>query len=247
MVNWPDAGLDSLPKPIATTKRNAAGFELSQVISDHATLLERMEARWGMDAASSTPTNVDDVLYVTGAGATAYGKRGLVKIAEASGTGSSGVITFSGIPATYRELELSIYGRSSASSTAVQCQMTLNGNTTAGDYDSEWGLASQTSASAVEHLGDVGYVDVGNFPGANSTANLFSSTKVWFPEYAQTTGWKTVHFLTANLLTLVTGNLTPRFGSAAFESTAALSSITLTLASGNWIAGSRATLWARAA
>lgn len=47
MVNWPSSGLDSLPKPTDTTKRNDPGFELHTVISDHATLIENIEETLG--------------------------------------------------------------------------------------------------------------------------------------------------------------------------------------------------------
>lgn len=217
------------------------GRKHSESHNDMGDVIEALIAKLGIGA--STPTNIDDVLYVTGTGATAFGKRGLSKIAEASGTGASGVITFSSIPATYRELEITVFGRGDTAATNVNCRMTINGNSTATDYDSEHGLASGISTTAVEHLGDVGYIDAGNFPAASSTSNLYSSTKLWLPEYANTSPWKVVQFLTSNLLTLLTGNLTPRFGAAAFESTAAISSLTFTLSAGNWTTASRITLW----
>jgi hypothetical protein len=42
-VTWPTTP-DTLPKPLSNTKRNAAGFELDVVITDHSTLLERLES-----------------------------------------------------------------------------------------------------------------------------------------------------------------------------------------------------------
>ncbi len=238
-ANLDDLPVDATDSETLFTMHDGTGH----VPATNAMLLWLLELGTKLGTGAATPTAADDVLYVSGAGATAYGKKGLVKIGDAAGTGASGVITFSSIPATYRELQATIYGRSSAAGPAVQCQMTINGDTTAGDYDSEWGLVSATTPSAIEHIGDVGYIDVGNFPGSNSTANLHSSTKLWFPEYAQTAGWKIVQFLTANALTLVTGNLTPRYGMGVLESTAAISSLTFTLASGNWTTASRITLW----
>lgn len=240
MVNFP-ASLDSLSNPGATTKRNDPGFELHSVISTLNDIAEAVETKLGTGA--STPTTADDVLYVSGTGATAYGKKGMVKLGEASGTGASGVITFSSIPATYRELQLSIYGRGTAAAAGVGVLMTLNGNTTAADYDYEFLQAIGASAAAGESLGANAYITCGSVPAASSTANLHSVTKITIPEYANTGGWKAVLVLAAGLATLTTGNLNPQFIGGAFESTAAIATIALTLTSGNWTTTSRVTLW----
>jgi hypothetical protein len=171
----------------------------------------------------------------------------LKKIAEVSGTGSSGVLTFSSIPATYRELEISIYGRSDTAATNALVQMTAENTPTAGAYDFENLFGNTSSAGAAQNLGASDYIQVGAVPGASSTANVYSTIKVWLPEYAKTSNFKSTLSFSAGIQTLTTGNLTVSVVGGLIEQTAAISILKLALSAGNWTPDSRATLWGRPA
>lgn len=167
----------------------------------------------------------------------------MLKIAEATGTGASGVLTFSSIPATFGVLHLVYYGRSTVSSTIANVLMTINGNTTAADYDYEYGQAAASAVTTSENLGAVANIAAGPVPGANSPSNLHASALLWLPEYAQASGMKTAHGVHGGQFDLTTGNFRPQFMSAVFEPTGAISSIALALSSGNWTTTSKARLY----
>jgi len=158
-----------------------------------------------------------------------------------SGTGASGVLTLT-VPAGYSEAELSIYGRSDTAATSVNVQMTCESSPTAGAYDHGYIIQTTATATGVENNGASNFILVGVLPGASSTANLYGSIGVWLPDYANTGGWKSCRFLSAGIGTLTSGSFNPSFGGGAFEQTAAITTIKLTLSTGNWTTASRARL-----
>lgn len=196
---------------------------------------------------ASVPTNIDDILYVTSAGATAFGKRGLVKIAEASGTGSSGVLTFSSIPATYRELELVLVGRSDTASTSAGVRVAFNGDATAANYLEQLMQAFSTTVSASEAIGANGFFSALSVAAASSTANVYGAARILLPEYANTSIFKPVEMRQFGAASSASSFVPAKLIVGEYKSTSAIASITVTLAAGNWTTLSRATLWGKAA
>jgi hypothetical protein len=144
-------------------------------------------------------------------------------------------ITFSSIPGTFSSLHLVVEGQSS--STSIDgISITFNGDTGT-DYDVS-GL--QTNGSSFQNA-NTHLLGAGNW-SSSSTTNRGSSLSAYIPGYAggffktvlgENTGW-------------FSGNpslITTSFG-ADWQNTAAITSITLTLASGsNFTAGTTATLY----
>ena len=168
---------------------------------------------------------------------------GLVLLGSATGTGSSGVLSFTSITGSYRELYLRIYGRSDTASTNVTVQMTLNSDTTAGHYVTEGLYATTTTPGAFEQMGSVGYITAATLPAASSSANVYGSAQVWIPEYAATSGYKPLTCFDSGVRTLSSGNAAPTFAGGIFTSTAAITRVDLTLSAGNWTTASRASLY----
>jgi hypothetical protein len=140
-------------------------------------------------------------------------------IATATGTGSSGVITFSSIPSTYKNLQLRVYIGASSSFATIR----FNGDTTASNY-------------RAHYLGG---------DGASSFAGTFASN-AYFPvtavtgvyagildllDYQNTNKYKTVRTLEG---TDNNGSGSVYLTSDLWMSTAAISSIVLTCNSGNF-------------
>ena len=172
------------------------------------------------------------------------GNSGLFLLQTVNGTGASGVLTLT-VPAGYQELELTLRARGDTVATLVGAQMTFNGDTTATNYNTEIVYASAAVPGSVEALGSLAYLGVGDFPAASSTANLYSTCKIWIPEYASTTGFKTVHCHNAGFRTLTTTNLIPQYVSGCWESETAITSIVVTASAGNWTTATVARLWGK--
>lgn len=217
--------ISSLARPTPTTKRNAgSGLALSTVIDAISDDLEAVEAVLGAGITSSLGV--------------------MRKIAEVSGNSSSGVLEFTSIPATYRALQLSIYGRSTAAgTTGIAMQVTLEASPTAGAYDDERIVATTTTVASAENLGGQNFFNFGFVPADGATANVFAAHRIFIHEYAQTVGFKVLQHESGTIVDLTTGNIQVRNSTGLWESTAAIDRIKLTLASGNWKTGSRATLW----
>lgn len=98
------------------------------------------------------------------------------------GAGGAGGFDFTSIPQTYTDLVVKLSARSSSTSTTVYSWMAFNLNysTTAYAYRRlDANGSSVTSASATNSA--VAYFSVTN--GANQTANTFSNTEIYIPNY----------------------------------------------------------------
>jgi hypothetical protein len=206
------------------------------------------------DIVDGTIVNVD----VNSAAAIAYAKLNLTgsivaadlaataalkKIAEVSGTGSSGVLEFSSIPATYRGLQLIGHGRSDAAVTGTFILMTFETSPTAGAYDYQVIASTGSTLVGAESIGAVDYIIAGEATGASSPASAMGGSVIDIPEYANTSIMKTVLANTYTPRVFSAGNLIQRCFGGTWELTAAIDRIRLTLASGNWTTSSRWTLY----
>lgn len=155
---------------------------------------------------------------------------GFEHIATAYGTGSSGTITFTGIPATFKHLQirgiaqgtgtsstdgtnLSLYVRYNSDATATQSYHVLYGNG-----------ASVLNGNAINQS----YQFVGNFNGGYTTdypANAYTASIIDILDYASTSKNKTSKFITGLPGTTAKNNVA--LGSTLLQSTSAVSSITI--------------------
>lgn len=163
------------------------------------------------------------------AGNTAYDPGAFVSIATATGTGSSGTITFSSIPSGYSSLQIRGIMRTDGSSTA---NIILNGDTGSnyaahqlygdGTTAGGGGVASSTS---ITQGGILGY-------GNTAAANLVGAFILDIHDYASTTRNKTTRVFTGR-----DDNSTATFlrlGSGLWMSTAAVTSVSIVLVSNNF-------------
>ena len=163
------------------------------------------------------------------AGNAAYSPVAFESIASATGTGSSGTITFSSIPSTYTSLQIRGIMRTDGGTTA---NIILNGDT-GSNYASHQlygdgtaaGAGGVASSTSITNGGILGY-------GSAAAANLVGVFILDIHDYASTTRNKTTRIFTGR-----DDNSTATFlrlGSGLWMSTAAVTSVSIVAASGNF-------------
>ena len=175
-------------------------------------------------------------LLSQGGGAGAAGA--FEQIATTFGTGSSGTITFSSIPSTYKHLQIRVVARSNDDNAISNLSMRINGDSAAnyswhfmqGFGTGAWS-SNATSASLIS-LRDILAGLTGNFPGVLIIDLL---------DYADTNKFKTVRALggftngtTQHQVSAISGN---------YRSSTAISSLSLSIALGSFITSSRFSLY----
>jgi hypothetical protein len=157
-------------------------------------------------------------------------------IATGFGTGSSGVISFSSIPATYKHLQIRYTAKNSSS--ATQMNITMNGVTSGvymrhsllGNGSAVSSTASSTSQTSIQLVESM----------ANSTfANAVNAGVIDILDYSSTsknTTIKALYGMADNLNRLY-------LSSGLYNQTTAVSSLTLTASADNFAALSRFSLY----
>jgi hypothetical protein len=163
------------------------------------------------------------------AGGTAY-----ESIASATGTGSSGTITFSSIPSTYTSLQIrGITKGSTVSNGMVSSTIRLNNDSGSNyAYHALYGNATTVTAQglATQPEGAIYYNSV--LSGASVT-NMVGAFILDLHDYASTSRYKTIRSFSGGDLN---GNGTSYVGltSSLWQSTSAVNSISIISLGGNW-------------
>ena len=160
-------------------------------------------------------------------------------IGTASGTGSSGTITFSSIPGTYKHLQIRYIGRSSITGVAgTTLRMRINGYTSTYPLHRLYG--NGTSATAYASTTEVYLQDVMSAATNSATASVFGAGIIDILDYANTNKNKTVRSL-SGIDNNGSGDII--FGSGLYQQTTAITSITLEANGGNWLVNSQFDLY----
>lgn len=143
-------------------------------------------------------------------------------IATAVGTGSSGTITFSSIPATYRHLQIRYYGFTSGSADIVMKVNSTNGVITHGlvGNGASASSGSNTNTASGLYIGDFG------FSSSNPTSGVIDLL-----DYADTNKNKTMRSLGGRD---ENGSGRVYLYSGLFDTTSAVDSITFTALTANF-------------
>lgn len=186
-----------------------------------------------------------DKVYITTDGGTSwiqtYPHTGLTKIAENILVGTAASVTFSSIPATYRSLILHAVARGDTAATLISIGLRFNGDSTA-IYDHQSLLSAATTVAAAENINGTS-ASIGDASAASATAGAASVFDIKVPFYAGTTFWKEYVSNSELANGTGTGTVHNRQFVGRWRSTAAVNSITLTPAAGNFIAGSSFVLY----
>ena len=142
-------------------------------------------------------------------------------IASATGTGSSGVITFSSIPATYKHLQIRMVARDNTAATHNLVYINFNSDT-GSNYSFHFlrGNGSAASASGAATQAAINYGGV-----ASGTAATIAPTITDIIDYASTSKYKTTRTITG-FDDNTNGNVW--LCSGLWQSTSAVTSLTLT-------------------
>jgi hypothetical protein len=163
-------------------------------------------------------------------------------IATAFGTGSSGVITFSSIPQTYKQLQIRYTAKNT--STSRQINLTMNGVTssvyashliganTPPGVGSAFPFSSNTISQTEIRLTDS--------MAADSGAGVVTGGIIDILDYSSTSKNTTIRVLSGSIPTT---NDRIRFASGLYNETTAVTSLTLTAAANNFASLSRFSLY----
>jgi len=144
------------------------------------------------------------------------------------GAGGVASVTFSSIPATYTDLVVKCSVRNV--STTNLLIMSFNGSTS--NFSSRWLIGDGSSASSSNSSTTFGNL-VGWIDGSNETANTFSNTELYIPNYAS------ANFKSSSADSVYENNATTAYQSmlaSLWSSTAAINSIAFSCYGGGNVA-----------
>jgi len=166
---------------------------------------------------------------------------GFAKINESVLVGTTASVTFSSIPATYRNLRLYVLCRSDTAGVQTNLFMQFNGDTAA-NYDYQEMAGQQAATAAVESLAQIG-IPMREMPAAGTTASHPAIFTIDIPWYASTTFLKLSINQSSWSNGTATGSLVTRNAMGRWRSSAAITSIRLVPGAGSFIAGSSFALY----
>jgi hypothetical protein len=158
-----------------------------------------------------------------------------VKIATVTvGSGGAATMDFTSIPSTYTDLQLVYSGRST--STGADTALKFNSTTTNYSYRILYGTGS--AAASASGSGTSGYG--GYYNDSGYTANTFSSTSIYIPNYTSSLSKNySVNTVQENNATGANSALQ----TFLWTNSAAITSISINPSTGNWAQYSSATLY----
>ena len=162
-----------------------------------------------------------------GAGGAAGGS--YESIATATGTGSSGTISFTSIPTTYKHLQIRGIMRSSTTATTTNSYIQVNsvtGSSYAWHYLRGDGSVADAAGGATQT-----FMFGGNATANTSSANTMATMIADVTDYASTTINKTLRIFSGHDQN---GSGEVWINSGLFNSTSAISSIQINAQVGNW-------------
>jgi hypothetical protein len=163
-----------------------------------------------------------------------------VLISEQTPSGT-GTVTFSSIAATYRDLRIVVRGRGSVVATATNVRLRFNSDSGA-NYDWEIGEHNGTSTAVAQNFAQTS-LHIGYLAGSTATANAADVCEARIYDYRGTTFQKAIISNAAAKTTTASGGLFRTNFSGFWRSTSAITDVEVTLASGNFSAGSVVSLY----
>jgi hypothetical protein len=161
------------------------------------------------------------------------------KIASVSvGSGGAATIDFTSIPSTYTDLVVKLSARGDAGAISRSVYLTFNSLTTS--YSDRYLQGDGSAASSGSNSGGTTKIYAGECTASTATSNTFGNQEIYIPNYAGSSN-KSVSVdavaetnATTQYMSLVAGLL---------ANSAAITSLTLTPGTGNFVQYSTATLY----
>lgn len=152
---------------------------------------------------------------------------------------------FTSLPSTYAHLIIVLYARGDLAATTVNVFARFNNDNTA-NYDYQQTSASAAATTVSESFGQTSMF-VGNCAGSTAGANLFGHLDILTSNYANASNNKLARALWAQKIGTASGNLQAGAVTSFWRSNAAINRITLLPGTGNFVAGSRCSIYAMGA
>jgi hypothetical protein len=225
------------PQASFIDKISAARFR-SAIAGSPGRVIAQLSEPGDILPASGTPFT--QTLAASGA-ATTTGIGAVQLISDQLLTVAAAEVSFANIAQTFAHLRLLLSGRGDNATPEVAVYLQFNGDTAA-NYDTEVMAAAAASPSSAESLG-VTVLRVGRFAAGTAPASAQGSITVDIPNYAATTFHKGIVSASADRNSAVSGGLIWEADAGSWRSTAAINRIRIIVLAGNFIAGSRFTLY----
>lgn len=178
---------------------------------------------------------VDGHDHTTGKGLAVTG--GIVKYAEVVLGSAQASVTLpvaGSLPQTYRSVRITGQARCDVASTGTRFGVRFNADSSA-IYDYQI-FQNNQSATGQDFARDQTNAGVASAPGTSTTTGSATAFQLLIPNYSGTTFWK--EGTTASAWRGSGLNMEITYGGIDWRSTAAITSVTLVMTSGNFIAGS---------
>lgn len=159
-----------------------------------------------------------------------------VKIADTVLTSNQNTITFSSINSTYTDLLLKWSARGTAIANTVNPFLRLNGQTS-NIYSRTVVYATGTGGTGSGRTSNTDRIYMPAVPAANATANAFGNSELYLPSYTASQD-KPVSIFTSTEYNSATVDENINLIAGLFRSTSAISSITITPFTGDFVSGS---------
>ena len=172
-------------------------------------------------------------------------KKGIGAISDTTLGGSAANVDIASIVGTYAHLLVVVYARGDAASGAIGLNVRFNGDSAA-NYD--WQKMEGTGATVTpsEAFAQTA-ISANNVPANTAGANLFGVSMGFLPHYAGSANNKAYLSIAAYKVGVTTGSMTDSLSGGFWRSNAAINRITLLPSSGNFVAGTRVTIYAMGA
>ena len=144
-------------------------------------------------------------------------------------------ISFSSIPSTYKHLQI----RGNLNNTGTDAALVTFNSDTGSNYARHRIAGNGSTTNAAGQASQTNFY-INSLMGFFATASVFSPVILDVLDYKETTKYKTARSLTGSEDNSVGG---VEMDSGLWQNTAAISTITFTAASGNWLAGSTLALY----
>jgi hypothetical protein len=168
-------------------------------------------------------------------------QKGIGAISDTTLGGSAANVDITSISATYAHLLIVTYARGDAAAAGTNLNLRFNGDAAA-NYDWQTLSASAAVINAAEAFAQA-QITLGLMPAISAGANLFNAQCFFIPHYAGSANNKLALAITSYKSGTTTGLMANTLAGGFWRSAAAINRITLLPAAGNFVAGTRVSLY----